>query len=224
MKLLVVEDEHRIANSIKKGLEQERYAVDVAYTGTDGYDLASSEDYDLIILDLMLPDMDGLQICRQLRQKQNHTPILILTAKSQVQDKVIGLDTGADDYLSKPFSFEELLARIRALARRPKNLLDVVLTLEDLELDTVNYQTKRAGRSIMLSSKEFALIEYLLRHAHRILSKEQIIAHIWDYDADILPNTVEVYIRNLRRKIDLPFKGKPELIHTVRGFGYRIGD
>jgi DNA-binding response OmpR family regulator len=165
-----------------------------------------------------------LEICRQLRKLQNHTPILILTAKSQIQDKVTGLDSGADDYLSKPFSFEELLARIRALARRPKNSLDVVLTLEDLELDTVSYQTKRAGKSILLSSKEFSLLECLLRHAHKILSKEQIIAHIWDYDADVLPNTVEVYIRNLRRKIDLPFKGKPELIHTVRGFGYRIGD
>jgi DNA-binding response OmpR family regulator len=224
MKLLVVEDEHRIANSIKKGLEQEHYAVDVAYTGTDGFDLASSEDYDLIVLDLMLPDMDGLEICRQLRQKQNHTPVLILTAKSQVQDKVTGLDSGADDYLSKPFSFEELLARIRALARRPKNSLDVVLTLDGLELDTVTYRVTRVGKPILLSSKEFSLLEFLLRHAHKILSKEQIIAHIWDYDADVLPNTVEVYIRNLRQKIDIPFEELPPLIHTVRGFGYRIGD
>jgi two-component system, OmpR family, response regulator len=224
MKLLVVEDEHRIANSIKKGLEQEHYAVDVAYTGTDGFDLASSEDYDLIILDLMLPDMDGLEICRKLRQNQNHTPVLILTAKSQIQDKVTGLDSGADDYLSKPFSFEELLARIRALARRPKKSLDVVLTLDGLELDTVSYRVTRNGRPILLSSKEYSLLEFLLRHAHKILSKEQIIAHIWDYDADVLPNTVEVYIRNLRQKIDQPFESLSPLIHTVRGFGYRIGD
>jgi len=224
MKLLVVEDEHRIANSIKKGLEQEHYAVDVAYTGSDGYDLASTEDYDLIILDLMLPDMDGIKICRLLRQNKIHTPILILTAKNQVQDKVFGLDSGADDYLAKPFSFDELLARIRALTRRPKTSLNPVLSLDDLTLDTTSYQVKRANTVINLSAKEFALLEYLLRHSHKIVSKEQIIAHIWNYEADVLPNTVEVYIRNLRQKIDLPFSGKPSMIHTVRGFGYRLGD
>jgi len=224
MRLLVVEDEHRIANSIKKGLEQEHYAVDVAFTGTDGYDLASTEDYDLIILDLMLPDMDGLEICKKLRLADNHTPVLILTAKSQVDDRVAGLDNGADDYLSKPFSFEELLARIRALSRRPKNSLEIILTLDGLQLDTVSYQVSRNGQSIVLSSKEFSLLELLLRHAHKVLSKEQIIAHIWDYNSDVLPNTVEVYIRNLRRKIDVPFKNLPPLIHTIRGFGYKIGD
>ena len=224
MRLLVVEDEHRIANSIKKGLEQERYAVDIAYSGTDGYDLAASEDYDLIILDLMLPDLDGLEICRKLRQQKNHTPILILTAKSQISDKVIGLNSGADDYLSKPFSFEELLARVRALSRRPKNSLDATLSLDGLELDTINYKVTRNGQPIILSSKEYSLLEFLLRHPHKVLSKQQIISHIWDYDADVLPNTVEVYIRNLRQKVDLPYSTLPPLIHTVRGFGYRIGD
>ncbi len=224
MRILVVEDEQRIANSIKKGLEQERYAVDVAYSGTDGFDLASSEDYDVIILDLLLPEMDGLEICRKLRAEGKHTPILMLTAKGQTQDKVTGLDSGADDYLTKPFSFEELLARIRALIRRPKNSLPAVLTIDDLQLNTQNFEVKRGEQKIRLSNKEFSLLEYLMRHAHQTLTKEQIISHVWNYDADILPNTVEVHIRNLRHKIDLPFKNKKALLHTVRGFGYKIGD
>lgn len=222
MRILVVEDEHRIANSIKKGLEQEKYAVDVAYTGNDGYDLASTEDYDLVVLDLMLPEMDGLQICRQLRKDNIHIPILILTAKDQTHDKVQGLDTGADDYVTKPFSFEELLARIRALIRRPKTTISENLKVEDLELDSSRYQVKRSGQTINLTNKEFSLLEYLMREQGKILTKNQIIAHVWDYDADILPNTVEVNIKNLRGKIDLPFKNKRSLIHTVRGFGYKI--
>lgn len=221
---MVVEDEHRIANSIKKGLEQERYAVDVAYNGTDGFDLGVTEEYDLIILDLMLPGMDGITICKTLREKHIHAPILVLTAKGQIQDKVEGLDSGADDYLTKPFSFEELLARVRALIRRPKNSLGTVLTVVDLQLNTKSYEVKRDGKIIQLSSKEFSLLEYLLRHSNQILTKEQIISHVWDYEADILPNTVEVYIRNLRNKIDRPFKNKKPLIQTVRGFGYKIGD
>lgn len=224
MRVLVVEDEHRIANSIKKGLEQERYAVDVTFNGSDGFDLASTEDYDVIILDLLLPGMDGLEVCRKLREEGKHTPILILTAKGQIQDKVTGLDSGADDYLTKPFSFEELLARVRALIRRPKNSLPTVLTVGDLQLNTQNFEVKRGKQKIQLSSKEFTLLEYLMRHARQTLTKEQIISHVWDYDADILPNTVEVYIRNLRRKIDLPFKDKKTLLYTVRGFGYKIGD
>ncbi len=224
MRILVVEDEHLIANSIKKGLEQERYAVDVAYSGDAGFDLASTEDYDLLILDLMLPGMDGLSICRELRKKGIHTPILILTARGQTSDKVQGLDSGADDYLTKPFSFEEFLARIRALSRRPKTAIDSVLTVNDLTLDTKTYQVERARQNINLSSKEFSLLEYLMRHAGKILTKEQIIGHVWNYDADILPNTVEVYIRNLRQKIDLPFPNQKSLIATVRGFGYKIGE
>ncbi len=224
MRVLVVEDEHRIANSIKKGLEQERYAVDVAYNGIDGFDLASTGDYDVVVLDLLIPGMNGLEVCRKLREEGKHIPILILTAKGQTQDKVIGLDSGADDYLTKPFSFKELLARIRALIRRPRNSLPTVLTVEDLQLDTQNFEVKRGKQKIQLSNKEFSFLEYLMRHARQILTKEQIISHVWDYDADILPNTVEVYIRNLRHKIDLPFKDKKALLHTVRGFGYKIGD
>lgn len=217
MRIIVIEDEHRIANSLKKGLEQEYYAVDVAYTGIDGYDLASTEQYDLILLDRLLPGMDGMEICRALRQQNIHIPILMLTAKGQIQDKIEGLDIGADDYLTKPFSFEELLARIRALVRRPKETLPTVLTVADLSLNSNTYEVKQGRKLIKLSIKEFALLEYLMRHANQILTKDQIIAHVWDYDADILPNTVEVYIRNLRRKIT-------GLIQTVRGFGYRIGD
>jgi len=224
MRILVVEDEHRIANTIKKGLELERHAVDVAYDGVVGFDLASTEEYDIILLDIMLPGMDGLTVCRNLRQKQVHTPILMLTARGQVGDKVEGLDSGADDYLTKPFSFEELLARIRALSRRPKSAASSVLTVGDLVLDPKQYQVRRADTPIKLSGKEFSLLEYLMRHPGKILTKEQIITHVWNYDADVLPNTVEVYIRNLRSKIDHPFSGQKALINTVRGFGYRLGE
>ncbi len=224
MRILLVEDEHKIANSIKRGLEQERYAVDVAYTGTDGYDLACVESYDLIILDLMLPGMDGLTVCQKLREQGNHTPILILTAKGLTETKVEALDLGADDYLTKPFSFEELLARARALLRRPRNSLSTNLQVEDLVLNPTDYKVTRNNAQITLSAKEFALLEYLMRNAGKVLSKDAIIAHVWDYDADILPNTVEVYIKNLRSKIDQPFKDRPPLIHTARGFGYMLGE
>lgn len=223
MRILVAEDEHRIANSIKKGLEQEGYAVDAAFDGSKGYDLASSEDYDLIILDLLLPEMDGVTICKELRKNKIHTPILMLTAKGQIHDKVEGLDSGADDYLTKPFSFEELLARMRTLLRRPKVSLNETLALSDLTLNTKLYQVKRNNKLIHLSAKEFSLLEYLMRNANKILTKDQITAHVWNYDADILPNTVEVYIKNLRNKIDALFKNKKPLIKTVRGFGYKIG-
>lgn len=223
MRILVVEDEHRIANSIKKGLEQEKYAVDVCYSGTDGFDLASTEDYDLILLDLLLPGMDGMTVCKELRAKQIHTPILMLTAKGQIQDKVEGLDSGADDYMTKPFSFEELLARIRALIRRPKKALSEILRVDDLQLNTHTYEVKRGAQDINLSNKEFALLEYFMRHPRTVITKEQIIAHVWDYESDILPNTVEVYIRNLRNKIDHPFPSEKPLIQTARGFGYKLG-
>lgn len=223
MRILVVEDEHKIANSIKKGLEQESYAVDVAFTGDDGYGLATTEEYDLIILDILLPGMDGIQIAAKLREQNIHIPILMLTAKGQTTDKVAGLDSGADDYLTKPFAFEELLARIRALTRRPKDSLGTILTIEDLTLSTATYQAKRGNNVIRLSSKEYALLEYLMRHPNQTLTKEQIINHVWDYDADVLPNTVEVYIGYLRNKIDKPFPESSILIHTLRGFGYKIG-
>ena len=221
MKILLVEDEHRIAQSIKKGLEQERMAVDVAYDGIEGFDLASTEEYDLIILDLMLPGMSGLEVCNKLRQNKKHTPILILTARGQIEDKVEGLNMGADDYLTKPFAFEELLARIRALVRRPQNIDENILIVEDLSLNVGSFQVIRAKKEIKLSSKEYALLEFLMRHPKQILSKEQIMNHVWSYETDILPNTIEVYIRNLRNKIDKGFDYP--LIQTVRGFGYKIG-
>lgn len=220
MRILIVEDEHKIANAIKKGLEQERYAVDVAYDGTNGYDLAVTEDYDLIILDLMLPHVSGIEICHKLRNQGIHTPILILTALDQVQDKVTGLDSGADDYITKPFSFEELLARLRALIRRPKGILNNILQIADLTLNPQTYEVYRNKTEIKLSHKEFMLLEYLMRNTNRIITKDEIISHVWDYDADVLPNTVEVFIKNLRNKIEAPFKSRDQLIHTVRGFGY----
>lgn len=223
MKVLVVEDEHKIANSIKKGLEQERYTVDVAYDGVNGFDLASSEYYDLIILDRLLPGLDGVELCRNLRSKKIHTPVIFLTAKGQIEDRVEGLNAGADDYLIKPFAFEELLARVKALLRRPKSSTPSVLKAGDLSLDTSSYEVKRGNRAIMLSQKEFMLLSYLLHHPGKIITKDQIINHVWDYDANVLPNTVEAYIKNLRSKIDKPFPGKP-LIRTIRGFGYIIGE
>jgi DNA-binding response OmpR family regulator len=222
MRILVVEDEHRIGTSIKRGLELEKYAVDLAFDGRDGLDLATTEDYDCLILDLMLPGIDGITICKKLREQNIHTPILILTAKSQTEDKVSGLNSGADDYLTKPFSFEELLARVRALIRRPTGSQNTILKVGDLEMDTISFRTKRGDTQITLSGKEYSLLEYLMRHTGNIISKEQITGHVWDYDDDILPNTVEVYIRKLRQKIETPFKDKNTLIKTVRGFGYKI--
>jgi DNA-binding response OmpR family regulator len=223
MKVLIIEDEHKIANLLKQGLEQERFVADVAYDGTSGFDLASSEPFDAIILDRLLPGIDGLEICKKLREQGNHTPILMLTAKGQVMDRVEGLNSGADDYLTKPFAFEELLARIKALARRPKSTLNNILQVEDLTLNVDNYEVKRHGTQIILSSKEFALLEYLMRHQNRTLTKAQIINHVWSYEANILPNTVEVFIGYLRNKIDRPFKDEKNLIQTIRGFGYKIG-
>jgi len=222
MKILIVEDEHLIANAIKKGLEQEHYIVDVAFDGEKGFDLASSGDYDLVLLDLMIPKMDGIEVCRQLRQQQIQIPILMLTAKSQLEDKIKGLNNGADDYLIKPFAFEELLARIRALTRRPQKSASEIITVGDLSLNLSTYEVTRQGKQINLSSKEYSLLECLMRHTNKILNKDQLIQHVWSYESDILPNTVEVYIRNLRQKIDQPFKTK--LIKTIRGFGYKISE
>jgi DNA-binding response OmpR family regulator len=223
MKVLIIEDEHKIANLIKQGLEQERFIVDVAYDGAMGFDYASTEPYDAIILDRLLPGTDGLEICKKLRAQAVHTPILMLTAKGQLADKVEGLNSGADDYLTKPFAFEELLARIKALIRRPKATMSNVLQVEDLSLNIDTYEIRRGKAEISLSSKEFSLLEYLMRHQNKTLTKAQIINHVWSYDANILPNTVEVFIGYLRNKIDRPFKDKLNLIHTVRGFGYKIG-
>lgn len=223
MRILIIEDEHKIANAIKKGLEQEKYAVDAVYDGAEGLSFALTESYDLIILDRMLPGVsDGVAICKHLREKGKHLPIIMLTARDQIQERVEGLDAGADDYLIKPFAFEELLARVKALLRRPQDSLGTELKVEDLTLNTLTFEVARAGQPIQLSSKEYALLEYLMRNPNITLTKDTIISHVWDYDADILYNTVEVYIGYLRQKIDKPFKSDP-LIHTIRGFGYKLG-
>ena len=222
MKLLVVEDEHRIAQAIKEGLEDEGYAVDVEHDGEAGYNAiaAAPDEYDLIILDVMMPEMSGTEVAAKLRSEGNHVPILMLTAKDQERDIVKGLDTGADDYLAKPFSFDVLLARIRALLRRPQQSLGETLIVGDLILDPADKRVERAGTFIRLTSKEFAILEYLMRNPGRVLSKDNIISHVWNFDADVLPNNVEVFITFIRAKIDKPFN-KP-LLHTVRGFGYKL--
>ena len=221
MRVLIVEDEHKIARALKKALEQETYAVDVAFDGDEGHAMATTEPYDIAIIDRMLPgNYDGIGIVKGMRDAKVHTPVLFLSALGSVSERTAGLDAGADDYLVKPFALEELLARVRALLRRPTEQQPDILNAGDLTLDTVTYSVERAGTPIQLTSKEFALLEYMLRNPGRPLSKEVIISHVWDYDADILPNTVEVYIKYLRNKIDSPFK-KP-LIHTVRGFGYKL--
>ena len=224
MRILIVEDDHKIANAVKKGLEQESYAVDVEFNGKAGMGAAIDTSYDLIILDRMLPETDGITICTALRERGKSVPIIMLTAKGEIRDRIEGLNAGADDYLPKPFAFEELLARVRALLRRPKNLKDDKLVHGDLSFDRQTFEVKRANKQIQLSSKEFALLEYLMRNPGRILTKDNIIEHVWDYDADVLPNTVEVYIGYLRQKIDKPFQNHLPLIHTIRGFGYKLGE
>jgi DNA-binding response OmpR family regulator len=222
MRILVIEDEHKIANAVKQGLEQQSYAVDVAYDGDSGLSMATTEAYDLIILDRMLPgSIDGMGILQTLRKDGNHTPVLLLTAKDRVLDRAHGLNAGADDYLVKPFAFVELIARVRALLRRPRQAIDSTLTYDNLSLDTESLIVERDGKRIDLTTKEFALLEYFLRNPERIISKDSLMKHVWDYDADILPNTVEVYMGYLRNKIDRPF-GSP-LLHTKRGFGYYFG-
>lgn len=221
MRVLIIEDEHKIARALKKALEQESYAVDVAYDSDEGYAMATTEPYDAAIIDRMLPgSYDGMEIVKAMREQKIHTPILLLTALGSVTQRTEGLDSGADDYLVKPFALEELLARVRALLRRPVEQQSTILKAGDLALNTVTYEVTRGNQPIQLTGKEFALLEYMLRNQNRPLSKEVIIAHVWDYDADILPNTVEVYIKYLRSKIDDPFT-KP-LIRTMRGFGYKL--
>ena len=222
MRILVVEDDHEIAISIKQGLEQASYAVDVAYDGNSGFDFASTESYEAIILDWMLPGLSGIEISRKLRAEHIETPIIMLTAKGQVDEKVEGFNTGIDDYLVKPFAFAELIVRINALIRRPKKTLPSIITTGDLSLDTTTYEVKRAGKLICLSQTEFALLRYFMFHSGKVISKRELINHVWNYDADILPNTVETYIGYLRNKIDKPFK-KP-LLHTIKGFGYKLGE
>ena len=221
---MIVEDEQKIANAVRQGLEQQSYAVDVAYNGDDGLAMATTEPYDLIILDRMIPGVvDGMGILQKLRQDNNHTPVLLLTAKDKVLDRAHGLNSGADDYLVKPFAFVELIARVRALLRRPKEATATSLTYQDLILDPQEMTVERNGSRINLTSKEFALLEYLMRNPDKIITKDTLMKHVWDYDADILPNTVEVYIGYLRNKIDKPFIKSKSLINTKRGFGYYLG-
>lgn len=219
MRILIVEDEPKIAGAVKRGLEQQGYAVDAAYNGEEGLHLALAESYDVIILDRMLPGKDGVAVLQALRQRNVQTPILFLTAKDKVLDRAAGLNAGADDYLVKPFAFVELLARIRALLRRPAQTHGARLRYDDLVLDPIEKWVERGGKAIALTSKELALLEYFMTHAGRVLSKETLMQHVWDYDADILPNTVEVYVGYLRGKL-----GRPELIQTRRGFGYYFGE
>ena len=222
MRILLIEDDVAIALSLKEGLEDEAYAVDVAHDGDEGYRTATADDYDAIILDIMLPSMNGYEVCQALRQDGKRTPILMLTARDAEYDIVKGLDTGADDYLAKPFSFEVLLARLRAILRRPNEKLGEILRVGDLTLDPSLKKVTRASQEISLTTKEYGVLEYLMRNTGKVLSKEQIIAHVWDFDADVLPNNVELFIMFLRRKVDKPFGKK--LIHTVPGFGYKLED
>lgn len=220
MRLLLVEDEKKIVAFLRRGLREEGYAVDVASDGEQADDLASVNEYDLIILDLMLPKVDGLSVCRTLRQRRVDTPILMLTARDTVTDKVAGLDAGADDYLTKPFAFEELLARIRSLLRRKSGVGAVRLETADLVMDLVAHSVTRAGRAIPLTQREFSLLEYLLRHAGEVVTRTMISEHVWDLHDDVSSNVIDVYITYLRAKIDEGHSHK--LIHTVRGRGYSL--
>jgi len=221
MKILIIEDEVKIAKSLKKGFEEEMFTVDSAFDGEQGYEMAKKENYDAIVLDLMLPKMDGIEILEMLRENNIFTPVIILTAKDSVADKINGLDIGADDYLAKPFSFEELLARIRSLIRRATTH-EKILTINNLELNPYTHIVTRNQNQISLSAKEFAMLEYLMRRKGAILSEKQIFSHVWDYDADVDSNVVAAHIKNLRQKVDKPYGGKNKLIKTVRGLGYKI--
>jgi DNA-binding response OmpR family regulator len=221
MRVLLVEDERKISAYVKRGLEEQGYAVDSAYNGRDALDWAESAPYDVILLDILLPELDGLSVCRELRLRGNRTPILILTARDAVDDRVEGLDAGADDYLVKPFALKELLARLRALTRRVADIpKSSILEFAGLTLDTLTHRVRREGKGIELSAKEYAVLECLLREPERVLTRTQIAEHVWNYDVVNQSNVVDVYIRNLRRKIDDPFAYK--LIQTVRGAGYRL--
>jgi heavy metal response regulator len=218
MRILVVEDEKKVARFIQQGLEEEHYTVDVAYDGENGAVMAEAQNYDVVILDVMLPRMSGMDVTRRLRTNRITTPILMLTAKAATEDKVAGLDSGADDYLTKPFAVAELLARVRSLLRRGALEKSTLLTCGDLELDTVTHKAHRRGRVIDLTAKEYALLEYFLRNKDRVLSRTIISEHIWDYNFDTGTNLIDVYVNHLRNKIDSGFERR--LIHTVRGVGY----
>lgn len=220
MRILVIEDEKKIADFIKRGLKEEGYAVDVSHDGENGLFLAKTNDYDLILLDLMLPRIDGLTLCKKLRQEKITTPVIMLTARDTLKDKVTGLDSGADDYITKPFAFEELLARVRAILRKRDLTQPTKLWVEDLELDLYTHKVSRAGKEIVLTAKEYALLEYLMRNPGVVVTRTMISEHVWDIDFDTFTNVIDVYINYLRNKIDAGQKKK--LISTIRGRGYML--
>jgi len=221
MRVLIVEDERTIAAYVQRGLVEQGYAVDVAYTGTEALDWAAAAPFDAIVLDILLPELDGISVCRELRACGLRTPILMLTARDAIDDRVAGLDAGADDYLVKPFALKELLARLRALTRRTADVPKTpILEIADLTLDTRTHRIRRGGKAIDLTAKEYAILECLMRASGHVLTRTLIADHVWNYEVYNQSNVVDVYIRNLRRKIDEPFDVK--LIHTVRGAGYRI--
>ena len=222
MRLLLIEDERKVADVVARGLRAERFAVDVAYDGTSGWDMVSRVHYDLIILDLMLPLLNGTELLRRLRRKGDKAAVLVLTARDGTGDKVENFEAGADDYLTKPFAFAELLVRVKALLRRPPVSRDHTLRVADLEVDRLTQQVRRAGKRIELTAKEYSLLEYLVSHAGRVLSRTMITEHVWDESFEGLTNIVDVYVRHLREKVDEPCGRK--LIRTVRGAGYCITD
>lgn len=220
MKILVIEDEQKLAYALKRALELQKYRVETAFDGEEGLEKASVGSYDLLIVDYLLPNLDGVELIKELRTENREVPVIMLTAKDQVKDKVAGLDAGADDYMAKPFALEELFSRIRALTRRSANSNEEILTAGTLQLNPHAHTVKRQGKNIHLSVKEFSLLEYLLRHKGAVVSKEDIVRHVWEYDSDVLLSTVEVHIKHLRDKVDKPFT--EPLVQTVRGFGYTI--
>lgn len=220
MRILIVEDESKLAAVLKRGLEEHHYGVDLADDGEAGLALAEMEPYDLVILDVMLPKLDGFQLCRRLRARGRNVPVLMLTARSAVDDRVAGLDSGADDYLVKPFAFRELLARVRALLRRDGASKETILRVGDLLVDTVSHEVRRDGRSVELTSKEYAILEYLVRNPNRVLTRTQIAEHVWEFDFIAMSNVVDVYVGYLRRK--LRDDQEPRLLRTIRGTGYQL--
>ena len=220
MKILVVEDEKKVASFLKKGLEQEYYTVDVAYDGKVGLDLSLTEDYDMIILDIMLPLMDGITVLKEIRNAKLDVPVLMLTAKDSTENKVEGLDSGADDYLAKPFALEELLARVRALIRRKEKVKNLILSVEDLTLDTQTHKVKKGDNEINLTPKEYSILEYLMRNKNHVVSRMKLTEHVYEYQFDPDTNVIDVYINKLRNKIDKD--SDQRILHTIRGIGYMI--